>query len=143
MSIGVTLKLGKLGLVNYIRRTKKEKSEVTIEERLEREEEVLVCNLQPTSIREGDKKNQSTCIEDRTPIPKENEVTNEEHMEMEEDTVIEIIKLAMLDQIQEGLSSFDFPLIEPSIASSPSPHLDKESNCGLGVFEMDVVYIWW
>lgn len=54
LSLVVTLKPGTIGLVNYIRRTKKEKSEITIEERLEKEE-VLVCVLQPTSNHEEDK----------------------------------------------------------------------------------------
>lgn len=121
LSLVVTLKLGKIGLVNYIRRTKKEKSEVTIEERLEKEEKVLVCDLQPTSNHEEDK-NQSTCVEDWTLSPKENkatsslqayadkdggespiEATNEEHMKIEEDIAMEIVKPAMLDQLQEGM----------------------------------------
>lgn len=75
-------------------------------------------------------------IEEESPI----EAANEEHMKIEEDTPMEIVKPRMLDQLQEVMSSFDIPLMEPSIASSSLPHLGKESNCGLGVFEMDVVH---
>ncbi|GLJ42856.1 hypothetical protein SUGI_0888400 [Cryptomeria japonica] len=38
----------------------------------------------------------------------------------------------MIDQPQGGVNSFGSPLVEPSLVSSPSPHIGKESNLSLG-----------